>query len=821
MQPDLIITPFGESADPATIRDIPKTNPSGSPKQNASWSSGFPIVTMTPISQGGIPPEGPDLNGVLRAISRHSAFVGGGGQYKWSSEYVAANGGYPKGAVIQSDDGLVSYVSAIDGNSENFNSDQSSIGASWLFFGGPGSYFELEFEKEMQGFQDLFNTFLTNTAFEMPPIPFTEGAPIEISRPTQLVSYEGNLYSVKLPSSFPAILPGMWAVAEASLTLQTDRVLRQQLANGNGSLISLDKGSLRDAIKYVTPEMFGASPDNHDNRTFFQKALDFSAANKIPLISNNDFDISGPLYLPAFDAVWTGSGTITNTNSGTDGQMKLCLYPGTFNPVYFGMLAYKTCTPASAGQLSLMLTTTSESSTFAVGDMVFVRSTRHYNGADGIIPLYGSNNRVRSVDAATGLIGLEYPIIETLPDPEIAKTGDTGIIDVLGEREIYCCYKARVSGISFRSLNGHITERGGMLDCDINIPSIKGLSGVYTNALSFSSFNVGDIDCDLRGLEAGGCSLASIIEVGTLTWRKTGRSAAQPVVSCNENMNSCSVKIGTLSAPDFDYPSVPLVHGLSCKGNSMKVGRVLAPKLAGSIVTFENLVKNASGETQTETSGNDFNMGVCTSGDALQRFVFFSNAGGKNANNKIDGKFIGNPTVAAVTMAGDSHSVLGSYSSKNISLNVATNSYVDAIAPGGVTGFTRGSGNKIVQAHVDYEVKPKINSSQITAIGQLNGGGGALAYTPNLSQGTNQLVPFISATSLSVENPTGASEGDSFILVLKNENTTTAIAPTFGSAYTLFGEAVSPIQPGKKAMYRFSVLTNFALILESQRNGFS
>lgn len=137
MQPNLIITPFGENADPGTIRAIPESKSPTDPRQDASWETGFPIATMTAISAGGIPPEGKDLNGVLNAISEHTAFIGGGGQYRWSEEYVLAKGGYQKGSVIQSDNGDASYVSDIDGNTVNFNSDPSSIGGVWKPYGGP------------------------------------------------------------------------------------------------------------------------------------------------------------------------------------------------------------------------------------------------------------------------------------------------------------------------------------------------------------------------------------------------------------------------------------------------------------------------------------------------------------------------------------------------------------------------------------------------------------------------------------------------------------------------------------------------------------
>lgn len=136
MQPDLILTPFGKNATTGTIDPIPETPGSGDPPQKATWSTGFPSVTMTPLAAGGIPPRGQDFNGVFNAISQHTAFLCAGGAYKWNAALVAAAGGYAKGAVVQSNDGLSSYVSAIDGNTVDFNTNPGSIGVQWLVWTG-------------------------------------------------------------------------------------------------------------------------------------------------------------------------------------------------------------------------------------------------------------------------------------------------------------------------------------------------------------------------------------------------------------------------------------------------------------------------------------------------------------------------------------------------------------------------------------------------------------------------------------------------------------------------------------------------------------
>src|SRR5690625_3671863 len=129
-QPDLIPMPFAENATPGTIEPIPATTPTV--PQDATWSTGFPQVTMQPLAAGGIPPRGQNFNGVLNALSQHIFHMQGGGQYKWSDDH----GPYSIGDVLQSDDGLRAYVSIVDNNTDNFNTNPSAIGTSWLPWGG-------------------------------------------------------------------------------------------------------------------------------------------------------------------------------------------------------------------------------------------------------------------------------------------------------------------------------------------------------------------------------------------------------------------------------------------------------------------------------------------------------------------------------------------------------------------------------------------------------------------------------------------------------------------------------------------------------------
>lgn len=129
-QPDLIPMPFAENATPGTIEPIEATTPTV--PQDATWSTGFPQVTMQPLAAGGIPPRGQNFNGVLNALSRHIFHMQGGGQYKWSDDH----GPYSIGDVLQSDDGLRSYVSVVDNNTDNFNTTPAAIGDTWLPWSG-------------------------------------------------------------------------------------------------------------------------------------------------------------------------------------------------------------------------------------------------------------------------------------------------------------------------------------------------------------------------------------------------------------------------------------------------------------------------------------------------------------------------------------------------------------------------------------------------------------------------------------------------------------------------------------------------------------
>lgn len=95
---------------------------------SASYESGFPPITMTLKSAGGLPPKGQNMNQILFELSALSRWQSAGVLNAYDATFSSAVGGYPKGSMLLSDNGLLIYISTIDGNTANPNTG----GAGWL-----------------------------------------------------------------------------------------------------------------------------------------------------------------------------------------------------------------------------------------------------------------------------------------------------------------------------------------------------------------------------------------------------------------------------------------------------------------------------------------------------------------------------------------------------------------------------------------------------------------------------------------------------------------------------------------------------------------
>ncbi|MCO3842822.1 right-handed parallel beta-helix repeat-containing protein [Pseudomonas aeruginosa] len=87
------------------------------------------------------------------------------------------------------------------------------------------------------GMEQNYNRFISNSAWELPPLVYVDGSPLTVERSSQVIERDGNLYSVKLPAIFPVELSGTWSADEPLLVFRSDQALRQELAEQNGGTL--------------------------------------------------------------------------------------------------------------------------------------------------------------------------------------------------------------------------------------------------------------------------------------------------------------------------------------------------------------------------------------------------------------------------------------------------------------------------------------------------------------------------------------------------------------------------------------------------------
>lgn len=122
--PPLIPEPFAQDAGVLrnTIPAAPQPN-----NQLANFEQGFTPIVMTPVAGGGKPMLGPDLNGILYAVTAHLFALQGGQLYEFDAAVVTAIGGFKLGALIAMDDGSGWFINLVDGNT----TDPNAGGADW------------------------------------------------------------------------------------------------------------------------------------------------------------------------------------------------------------------------------------------------------------------------------------------------------------------------------------------------------------------------------------------------------------------------------------------------------------------------------------------------------------------------------------------------------------------------------------------------------------------------------------------------------------------------------------------------------------------
>ena len=127
---------WASAADPAYVRNIPENSQVGVQDGAASLETGFPPLTFQQLAAGGSPPFGQDFNGILRMITTIQQWQQAGGGWKFDSAFAADIGGYPAGAILQSNLVLSrQWQSTVDGNLTD--PDDPANASGWLPVGLP------------------------------------------------------------------------------------------------------------------------------------------------------------------------------------------------------------------------------------------------------------------------------------------------------------------------------------------------------------------------------------------------------------------------------------------------------------------------------------------------------------------------------------------------------------------------------------------------------------------------------------------------------------------------------------------------------------
>lgn len=124
---------WASAAGGGTIHGIPTNSQIGVSDGAASLTDGFVPLNAVPRSSGGVPPDIKDFNGILNMLSAWTVWLQNGGAIRYDAGYVASNGGYPLGSILQSSVTIgLQFASTAD---NNMTDPDSGGAADWVTLG--------------------------------------------------------------------------------------------------------------------------------------------------------------------------------------------------------------------------------------------------------------------------------------------------------------------------------------------------------------------------------------------------------------------------------------------------------------------------------------------------------------------------------------------------------------------------------------------------------------------------------------------------------------------------------------------------------------
>ena len=160
--------PFANGAGGSYIRPIPTAHVAASGSDApASLYDGFPPETFTPVSSGGVPPNGKDFNGLFNQITAWARWQAAGAPSYYDAAFSTAINGYPKGSRLTSTaDASILWVSTADNNTTN---PDGGSPANWAKFGTITGNFVIpkgHFDMEVAPRQDASGVVVSEQAEE-------------------------------------------------------------------------------------------------------------------------------------------------------------------------------------------------------------------------------------------------------------------------------------------------------------------------------------------------------------------------------------------------------------------------------------------------------------------------------------------------------------------------------------------------------------------------------------------------------------------------------------------------------------------------------
>ena len=314
--PPTLTIPFANGAGAGYITEtIPVPSQISITPGAASYTDGFPPVTMSDPLINGIPPSGQDFNGIFNVLSAHNVWLNAGGLYKFNSTISDSAGGYAVGAVLQDNAGLNAYVNILEGNVTDFNSTPASIGVSWLPWAG-------NCVAPVSGGEIVFNATITLPSSSTVAIGAAASNNIIISGSTTITAFdtvtEGRWKLVHYTGAVPITYNGtsMQLIGGVSRTMASgDCSWWKSLGSGNWKEVNYIPFA-----GYVTPLFLTntlASYAKLSSNNVYTGTNTFAAVRETYIaIPSSNLDLSLGNY---YSKTITGNTTLTLTNIPASG----------------------------------------------------------------------------------------------------------------------------------------------------------------------------------------------------------------------------------------------------------------------------------------------------------------------------------------------------------------------------------------------------------------------------------------------------------------------------------------------------------------------